>query len=284
MQAGLACPSCGAPDMGRYCAHCGEKQRGSHDYSLRHYADELLEVFTHFDSKILRSVWRLVRHPGMLSVDYFSGRRIRYVTPLRLFLLLSIVYFLSNSIFPYNAFTTPLAVQLQMNNYYPGYAWSQALQTMQHHGYAYPTLEHLYDARTAVLSKTLVFALIPVFALLFYACLFCARRHFAEHVVIATHFWSFALLAIGIFIPILLLLLKQLASVMGMAVGAVTADSVPTLILQLLFASYLFLMFRRSYATTYWYSGLLALGFAWAFFNILWLYRFLLFVVTIRMI
>ena len=62
------------------------------------------------------------------------------------------------------------------------------------------------------------------------------------------------------------------------------ADAIPTLILQLLFASYLLLMFRRVYRTTYWYSGLLALTIAWAFFDIVWLFRLLLFVVTLRML
>jgi hypothetical protein len=270
--------------MGRYCEHCGEKRRSDHDFSLRHILGEVVETLTHFDSKILRTSWTLVSHPGLLSVDYFAGRRIRYLAPLRLFLLLSVVYFLSNSIFPYNAFTTPLTVQLQMNNYYPGYAWAQMLQAMAHHGIDYATLERLYDAKTAVLSKTLVFALIPVYALLFYAFLFRKRQHFAEHLVIATHFWSFALLAIGIFIPLLLWLLKGLASLLGAAPEMMDSDAIPTLILQLLFASYLFLMLRRAYRTTLWYSGLLAAAISWAFFDIVWLYRLLLFVVTLKVL
>jgi hypothetical protein len=270
--------------MGHYCGQCGEKRRSDHDFSLQHILSEVLETLTHFDSKILRTTWKLVSRPGQLSVEHFAGRRIRYLAPLRLFLLLSVVYFLSNSIFPYNAFTTPLATQLQMNNYYPGYAWTQVMQAMQQHGYDYATLERLYNAKTAILSKTLVFALIPVFALLFYACLFRKKRHLAEHMVIATHFWSFALLAIGVFIPIVLWLLTRLASLAGVPPAAMKADSVPTIILQLLFATYLWLMFRRVYRATRWYSGLLAVAITWAFFDIVWLFRFLLFVVTLRML
>jgi len=280
----ITCPSCGTPDMGPYCEHCGEKRRSWHDLSWRHICSELLETLVHFDSKILRSSWALVSRPGQLSVDYFAGRRIRYMAPLRLFLLLSVIYYLSNSIFPYNAFTTPLAVQLQMNNYYPGYAWSQLMQAMAQHGIGYADLAHHYDAKTAILSKTLVFVLIPVYALLFYAFLFHKRRQFAEHLVIATHFWCYALLAIGIFIPLLLWALKGLAGLLGAAPEAMDTDAIATLILQLLFASYLLLMFRRAYGTSWWYGSLLALAFAWAFFDILWLYRLLLFVLTLRML
>ena len=46
----------------------------------------------------------------------------------------------------------------------------------------------------------------------------------------------------------------------------------------------LLLMFRRAYGTSWWYGSLLALAFAWAFFDILWLYRLLLFVLTLRML
>ena len=147
MESTLACPSCGAPSMGRFCERCGEKRRANHDFSIRHYVGEAIETFTHFDSKILRTAWLLVSRPGVLSANYLQGRRVGYVSPLRLFLLLSVVYYLSNSIFPYNAFTTPLAVQLH-----------QVEQTMRHKGLEYPALELKYNEKTAILSKTLVFS------------------------------------------------------------------------------------------------------------------------------
>ena len=220
----------------------------------------------------------------MLSANYLAGQRVRYVNPLRLFLILSVVYYLSNSIFPYNAFTTPLAVQLHMNNYYPTLALVQVEQTMRHEGLQYPALERKYNEKTAILSKTLVFSLIPVIALLLYAFLVRKKRYFTEHLIVATHFWSFALLLIGVFIPILLLLLVRLDALFGLPPGIVTADIVPTIIIQAVFAPYLFLMLRRVYRVSRWYAGLLAASIAWSFFHIVWLFRFLLFVVTLRLL
>jgi hypothetical protein len=282
MESTLACPSCGAPSMGRFCDRCGEKRRASHDFSIRHYVGEAIEAFTHFDSKILRTAWLLVSRPGVLSANYLAGRRVRYVNPLRLFLLLSVVYYLSNSIFPYNAFTTPLAVQLRMNDYYPTFAVAQVERTMRHTGLEYPALERKYNEKTAVLSKTLVFSLIPVIALLLWAFLFKKKRYFTEHLIVATHFWSFALILIGVFIPILLLLLTRLGALLGVPPSIVTADSVPTIIIQVVFGVYLFVMLRRVYCVSHWYGGLLAASIAWSFFHIVWLFRFLLFVVTLR--
>jgi Protein of unknown function (DUF3667) len=280
----VTCPTCGASPMERYCSQCGEKRIGQHDLSMRHFATELLEIITHLDSKILRATWELVRHPGELSAYHFSGRRVRYVTPLRLFVVLSVVYFLSASVYPNPAFTTPLAIQLHGNNFYPGFAARQVALAMQHKGWDYATLERSYDAKTAVLSKTMVFTLIPVFALLFEVLLLRKRRYFSEHVVVATHFWSFALLLIGVFVPLLLALLALVASILGVPPGILTADAIPTVILQCSFAIYLFIMLRRVYAVSYWYGALVAGAIAWSFFFLVWLFRFLLFVVTLSLL
>jgi hypothetical protein len=282
MEHTIACPSCGASRMEQYCGHCGEKRLTNHDLSIRHYLGELLEIITHFDSKVLRSLWGLLRRPGSLSADHFAGRRVRYVAPLRLFVLLSVIYFFSNSIFPYNAFTTPLETQLHMNNFYPGFAATQVERAMQRQGLDYATLERRYDAKTAILSKTMVFALIPVFALVFWLVLFKKRRYFSEHLIVATHFWSFALLLIGVFIPLFLALITRLGGLLGVPPDMLRADIIPTTVLQVSFAAYLFVMLRRVYEVTYWYSGLVAGAIAWSFFFTVWLYRFLLFMVTLR--
>ena len=278
----IACPTCGATRMRRYCSECGEKRLSNHDLSIRHYLGELLETITHLDFKVLRSIGALLRRPGGLSVDHFAGRRVRYVTPLRLFVLLSVVYFFSNSMFPYNAFTTPLATQLHMNDFYPHFAATQVQRAMQHKAMDYATFEQHYNTHTAILSKTMVFTLIPVFALVFWILLIRKRRYFSEHLIVATHFWSYALLVIGVFIPLLMALVTWLGSLLGVPPAVLSADIVPTTILQVSFAAYLFVMLRRVYGVTYWYGGLVAGAIAWSFFFMVWLFRFLLFMVTLK--
>lgn len=284
MPASILCPSCGAQGMGQFCCECGEKRASTHDFSLGHYAGEAFETLTHFDSKILATLWRLISRPGLLSTDYFAGRRIRNVSPLRLFLLLSIVYFFSNSVFPYNAFTTPLSVQLHMNDYYPAFAAKRINHMMQEKNMTFVALEQRYNEETAILSKTMVFTLLPVFALVFYAFLFRRKSHFAEHLVVATHFWSFALLLIGVFIPGLLWVLTRSGSALGIPAEFLTADSIPTLIIQFVCATYLYVMFRQFYQVTRWYGAVLAAVVAWSFFHLVWIFRFFLFLVTLRSI
>jgi hypothetical protein len=245
---------------------------------------EWLEHVTHLDSKILRTLWELVRWPGKLSADYFAGRRVRYVAPIRLFILLSIIYFFSSTLYPNPAFTTPLAIQLHGNDFYPHFAANQVTQSMHRKAWDYATLESHYDAKTAVLAKTILFLLIPVFALLFAGLFFRTRRYLAEHLVVATHFWSFALLLIGIIIPLLLASLSAVGPTLGVPGILITADIVPTLILQASFALYLFVMLRRVYSVSSWYAALSAGGIAWSFFFIVWIFRFLLFVLTLKLL
>lgn len=87
------CPNCGAPLLGEFCYACGQSKRGL----IRHFTSivgDFLDSVLSIDSRTLRTLGPLYFRPGHLSNEYFSGRRVRYVTPLRLYFFLSIVLFL----------------------------------------------------------------------------------------------------------------------------------------------------------------------------------------------
>jgi hypothetical protein len=288
----LACPSCGTAIRERFCPHCGEQRPLAHGLSCRHYLEELFDALTHLDSKLLRSMWLLVSRPGLLSVDYLRGRRVQLVSPLRLFVFVSIVYFISLTLLhtiplakapniQFNTFATPLSTQLHGNDFYGAYAARQVEQKMRRDQIGYQDLEHRYNEKTAVLSKTLVFALIPVIALLFGALFFRKRRFIAEHLVIATHFWAFTLVLIGVLLPAVLVPVIYLSAAIGLPTDRIINDVTVSYVLQLVFAAYLYLMLRRVYAASAWYSAAVALVIAWSFFFIVWLFRFFLFEVTL---
>jgi hypothetical protein len=293
MNVPAVCPSCGASVPRRFCGQCGEKRLNLHDFSIKHYAEEGVDVLTHFDSKLLRSLWLLLRRPGMLSKDYFLGCRIAYTSPLRLFFFVSVIYFVSLTVLHYpwipkpqntqfNTFTTPLDTQLHGNNFYPDLAARQVERTLSRRQLDYPTLERLYDEKVGVYSKTLVFVLIPVIAMLFYALFFRNRRYFAEHLVIATHFWAFALVLIGVLLPAVVVPTIWLSAMIGRPLGPLLTDAVLSYALQGVLVLYLFFMFRRAYAASRGYSALVAAATAWSFFFAVWLFRFLLFEITLR--
>ncbi len=86
------CSNCGTPLLGPHCYHCGQPIQGL----VRHFTSiigDFLDSVLDFDARIFRTLWPLFARPGFLSNEYFAGRRVRYVSPVRLFVFLSIVTF-----------------------------------------------------------------------------------------------------------------------------------------------------------------------------------------------
>ncbi|MFN2475401.1 MAG: DUF3667 domain-containing protein [Chthoniobacterales bacterium] len=87
------CENCEAPLTGAYCAQCGQHAIDYHRSLLR-VAVDAADSFFNWDTKFLKSVGVLLLWPWRLTNDFNAGRRVRYVHPLRLYLLASIAFFL----------------------------------------------------------------------------------------------------------------------------------------------------------------------------------------------
>ena len=59
---------------------------------------ELLEGITHSDSRLWRTLTTLWFKPGKLTEEFVAGRRVAYLPPFRLYLIVSIVFFLIASL------------------------------------------------------------------------------------------------------------------------------------------------------------------------------------------
>jgi hypothetical protein len=86
------CENCGTPLTGHWCAKCGQP---AIDYrrSFRYIVLDLLDEFLNWDSKFFRSLGLLLVRPWKLTNEFLAGHRVRYVHPLRLYLLASILFF-----------------------------------------------------------------------------------------------------------------------------------------------------------------------------------------------
>jgi hypothetical protein len=91
------CLNCGAVLSGRYCANCSQPA-DVHVPSTRELLHEALEGLTHSDSRLWRTLHLLWFRPGKLSQEFVAGRRASYLPPFRLYLVLSILFFLSASL------------------------------------------------------------------------------------------------------------------------------------------------------------------------------------------
>jgi hypothetical protein len=94
------CRNCDAILSGRYCANCG--QRGDiHVPTTRELMHEVLEGLTHSDSRLWRTLLLLWFRPGVLTNEFLAGRRAGSLPPFRLYLIVSVAYFLIVSVSPY---------------------------------------------------------------------------------------------------------------------------------------------------------------------------------------
>ena len=87
------CPNCGSEQVESYCASCGQRA-GDLRTSISEFLREAVDEVFSLDSRVWRTLIALFRHPGLLTADYRRGRRARFVTPLRLYLIVSFVTFL----------------------------------------------------------------------------------------------------------------------------------------------------------------------------------------------
>ena len=86
------CQNCGAELTGPHCAQCGQ---AAIDYrrSFRHVIVDVLDSFLNWDSKFFATIGLLIVKPWRLTNEFLAGKRVRYLHPLRLYLLASILFF-----------------------------------------------------------------------------------------------------------------------------------------------------------------------------------------------
>jgi hypothetical protein len=87
------CPNCSRPMLGPYCAVCGQPLN-THRRSLGNLLRELVKDIASFDSRILRTGKALLAEPGELPRAFREGRTQRYVPSVRLYLFVSLLFFL----------------------------------------------------------------------------------------------------------------------------------------------------------------------------------------------
>lgn len=183
------CPECQSPLAGKYCHVCGEKLPDSHDLSLKHFIGHGIHEFTHFDSKIFRTLKTLIFAPGALTADYLAGRRNRYVQPLRLFLVIfAISFFL---------YTRPGVALYDIRFVASSNGRAAVLDKKLEH-----TAEKQGTTKQAMYEKLnehwqhdlSLFQLGDVFFFAVFLAMVNWRRYFVEHLIFSLHTLSFAFL------------------------------------------------------------------------------------------
>lgn len=102
-----ACANCGAKLKGGFCHACGQPAHVHR--SMLHIVEEFFHGILHFDSKAWRTLPLLMFRPGLLTYNYIHGHRVRYVTPMAMFLFSVFLMFMVFSMLG-GATSVPVAV------------------------------------------------------------------------------------------------------------------------------------------------------------------------------
>ena len=86
------CLNCGAPLGGQYCGQCGQRSTNRLISLYELIRDAFGDLFE-LDSRLWRTLIPLLIRPGQLTKDYLEGRRARYMPPFRMYLVLSLIFF-----------------------------------------------------------------------------------------------------------------------------------------------------------------------------------------------
>ncbi len=180
------CRNCGVPLQGRYCHACGQKAAHS-EISLRELVHEAIHEFAHLDdSKIVRTLKLLLFKPGELTAEFLRGRRVRYIPPLRLYLVCSLIFFAlaawSRSPF-INIQLTPEDIQ-------------DSAEREATRKDTVARLEHLRDEMMHNTPRAM-FVLMPVFGLLSWALFRRPQPDYLPHLYYAIHFHAFVFLMLA---------------------------------------------------------------------------------------
>jgi len=300
-----SCSNCGTTLTGDFCQTCGQKRFVESDRRFGHLLHQFVASATDLDGRFWRTVRALAFQPGLLSREYFDGRRARWISPVSLFLAVSFVYFVAPSLGG--------DLTLQFNQQVSGHLRQRALgpdetlnaqqlaSTGQFYspltgrwidervrqrdeaaraasggaiGYSYRDYRLAYDAKANDVSKAMVILHVPVAALALMLMFAGQRRYYAEHFVFALHYLSFWMLSLQVVL--------QLSNLANLLPGGLRPpDTAYDWLMRTLLPAYAVLAVRRAYCTGWIKAILGAFGLVAAIvlFN-LFVYHAVQFVVT----
>lgn len=171
------CYNCGAPLAGAYCAACGQRARPLNQ-SLRDFLHDFTHEMLHVDGKIFSSVRALLLSPGRLTREQFEGRRVRWISPIRLYLVFSLAYFAVMTL------TATSSVRVH------GAGSSDAETTSELRRLGYENEHELQEAMAharATWAPRVMFVLVPAFAWLVQLASRQSGRNYPQHLYFALH-------------------------------------------------------------------------------------------------
>ncbi len=204
------CDNCGLQANYQYCANCGQRHE-TQIVSLWQLFKDLLGGLFNWDSRVWRTLIPLLSKPGFLTAEYLSGKRAHYTPPLRLYLVLSILFFLvsgyivsvdnvsiDNGVFEVSTTAledesidvNPDDVELEVSDFLDAEVLQRKrvsfLEKINTREGKIRFVEELFNK-----APLLMLILLPLMAFVSWVLHLFSRRYFVEHLLMLVHFHAF---------------------------------------------------------------------------------------------
>lgn len=93
------CLNCGHVVEKKYCPNCGQENKETKE-SFHYLFLHTIEDLVHYDSSFWKTIKLLLFHPAILTKEYLSGKRKKYVAPVKLYIFISFITFFILSLLP----------------------------------------------------------------------------------------------------------------------------------------------------------------------------------------
>ncbi|HVE71156.1 MAG TPA: DUF3667 domain-containing protein [Thermoanaerobaculia bacterium] len=191
-----ACLNCGAAMQGAFCHECGQKAAAVH-LKMHDFVHDATHEFLHLDGKIWKTIKLLVGRPGQLTHEFLAGRRARYISPVRLYLTFSLLFFTLAAVLPGGQ---KQIVKVGSTGDLSGDSAFErrliaGLQKAQKDG------THVSEQVLHNLPKAM-FVLMPIFGLLTWGFYRKQQRFYIPHLYYSIHFHAFVFLVMSVYVLI----------------------------------------------------------------------------------
>lgn len=205
LEHGAVCHNCEAALAGPWCAQCGQKA-SSLNPTWHDVVHEWLHEVLHLDGKIFRTLRTLFLVPGALTAEHNRGHRASYIGPLRLYLTMSVVFFVLTSVVPNPDAGRESPPPSAEHSAEPGGlpADSVAMTPTPVVTGVRLAAQHpeQFDELLSHTFQRMLFVLVPVFAALVMMAYRRRRRNYPEFLYFSLHFHAAALGFFMIAVPL----------------------------------------------------------------------------------
>ncbi len=94
MENKYTCLNCTTTFEGNYCNYCGQQKPEGHEFGMKGFVKNAIVESLEIDSRLFKTLRLLILKPGVLTSEYFKGKFQSYWSPVKLYIICSLLYFI----------------------------------------------------------------------------------------------------------------------------------------------------------------------------------------------